>query len=314
MRFNAEKFLNEAGIAYRDRGINVPKNAVNIRCIYCGEQRYHLVVYNKRKYAKCWVCHKRVSTVQLVKDVAKCSWEEAKQLVYGERHLLFTYEEDIKQEAIKVLRAEVCRLPKGTAPIITTEKRKPSKIRENAKLYMFYRRDISAQRVEGYDLHYGYGGEQEYRIVIPMYFGGELVNYTGRDFTGKSGLRYKDCKVENCVLLPTEFLYGLDEFEGKRAIIVEGAIDRIKLGRNDTLAINTKYLSGRQKTMISNLDLRELIFVLDPDAYRDAEELAEYFRPVVDKVKAVKLDGGDPAKVGRWGVERAIEEVKWFDF
>jgi len=183
----------------------------------------------------------------------------------------------------------------------------------NAKRYLFFKRNIAAQRVEQFNLHYGYGGEQAYRIVVPMYFGGRLMTYTGRDFTDRSPLRYKACRTENCVLLPTEFMYGLDEFEGRRAVVVEGAFDSIAMG-NGTLAASTNKLSFKQKAMLCNLDLEELTFVLDPGAFDAAEELAEYFRPVVDRVKAVRLEKGDPAEVGCAEVRKRIAETKWFDF
>ena len=309
MNFNAEKFLNDCGISYRSRGINVPRNAVNICCIYCGETRYHLVINKRKPFSSCWVCGKYVSTVELVKDILKCSWADARKIVYGTKHILFSYDGATYD---KPERAKICRLPKYVKPVLE-DIVNPNMIRENAKRYLFFKRHISVQRVQQFNLHYGYGGGQAYRIVIPMYFGGQLMTYTGRDFTGRSELRYKACKTEDCILLPTEFLYGLDEFEGRSAVVVEGAFDRIIMG-NGAMAASTNRLSAKQKSMLSNLDLEELVFVLDPGAFDKAEELAEYFRPVVNKVKAVRLTKGDPAKLGFAVVKKKIQETKWFDF
>lgn len=309
MNFNAEKFLEDAGIKYRTRGINVPKHAVNICCTYCGETRFHLVIRKRKGYSNCWVCKKRVSTVELVMSITKCSISEAREIVYGDKHYLFKYGYDETFE--KIARATACKLPPHTLPL-TGNGRKPDPIRRSAWKYLIGR-SISVQKVEDFDLHYGRGGEQAYRIVIPMYFGGQLVNYTGRDFTGKSELRYRACSTQDCVLVPDEFLYGLDDFEGHRAIIVEGAFDRIALGKN-VLAVNTNKLSPRQKGMLGYLDLKELVFVFDPGAFGEALELAEYFRPIIDKIKAVELTEGDPSELGRSKVFDLINKTKWFDF
>lgn len=322
MNFDAEKFLSDAGISFKTKGENVPRDAVNICCFYCGDsgKRYHLVINKHKPFSACWVCGKYVPTVELVKDILKCSWADARKIVYGDKHILFGYDDEIFD---RPKRAKICRLPKYVRPVLENVS-KYDTIRENAKQYLFFKRNISVQRVEQFNLCYGYGGEQAYRIVIPMYFGGQLMTYTGRDFTDRSGLRYKACETENCVLLPTEFLYGLDEFEGHKAIVVEGAFDRIVMG-NGAMAASTNKLSPKQKSMLCNLDLEELVFVLDPDAFDKAEELAEYFRPVVNRVKAVQLvrDNpnslkslvrGDPAKLGSGVVRKRIRETKWFDF
>lgn len=311
MKFNAESFLDDAGIPYRSKGVNVPKDAVNICCIYCGERRYHLVIRKRKKYCNCWVCKNYISVVQIVKDILNCSWKDAQKIVYGDKHVLFDADEETHVGGRE--RAEICRLPKGISPLMKTTS---DDLWLNAVKYAVDRLRAKdwAECIDRHNLHYGYSGEQAYRIVVPMYFGGRLMTYTGRDFTNRSPIKYKTCKKENSVMLPTEILYGLDTFTGYRAIIVEGPFDKLVMGEQ-ALAASTNKLSARQKTILCNLDLEELIFVMDPDAIDMAEELATYFRPVIDRIKIVRLEKEkDPADLGYAAVIKQIEKTKWFDF
>ena len=120
--FDAEGFLSGHSLAFRRKGVNVPKDAVNVCCIYCGERRFHLAIRKNKHYVNCWVCHKYVPTAEFVKDVAKCSWAEARQIVYGARAGLFMHTET----CTRPIRAEVCRLPKGCERVYSAEKRKPN--------------------------------------------------------------------------------------------------------------------------------------------------------------------------------------------
>lgn len=306
MKFNPVEFLDSAGIPYKSKGANVPRNAVNINCIYCNESKQHLVVNTDRPFVKCWVCKAYATYVQFVMDISKCSTTDAQQIVYGNRssliELAFEIEEEVEQ------RARVCNLPEGTFPIITEND--PLALQSSAIKYLV-NRSISA---DNNNLHYGEYGEQAYRVVIPMYFGGQLVTYTGRDFSGRSSLRYKTCKTENCVLKPTEILYGFDEFEGDTGMLVEGPIDRLAMRSNAFLGVSTSDLSPKQKKLILELDLKVLCVILDPGMETVAEELGSYFVPIIDIVKVVVLEGGDPAKLGYKKVMQQITETKSFDF
>jgi len=308
MNFDVERFLSNSSLEYRTKGVNVPKEAVNIKCIYCGEQRFHLVIRKRMNYGNCWVCKVRKSVVEIVKDIAGCTWNEARQIVFGDRiaaSMLLAFGEQEEKQVVSI-----CKLPKFTYPL--SDEQWANRLYRTARNYLD-RRSVCEADITEFDLHYGVEGEQAYRVVIPMYFGGKLVTYTGRDWTERSELRYRACPTDLCVLLPTDFLYGYDTFVGHRAIVVEGAFDKIATGKQ-ALAASTNKLSSKQKAMIARLDIDELVFVLDPDAADAAEELAYYFRPIVKRVKIVKLTGGDPAKVGRAGVMSQIERAKWFDY
>lgn len=51
--------LTIAGIQCRERGTNVGRDHVNICCVFCGEERFHLGIHVHHGYFHCWVCHAR---------------------------------------------------------------------------------------------------------------------------------------------------------------------------------------------------------------------------------------------------------------
>lgn len=309
--FDVEKFLSDVGVEYRKSGKNVPKDAINIKCIYCGETRFHLVLHKKKSYCNCWVCKIYKSTVEVVKDLLRCSWTEAREIVFGKQRVgVFSYGVD-EYETQERARVEKCVLPQFTYSIT---KLKSDPVQVSARRYLMGRYVRKYDIWLEYDLHYGAAGEQAYRIVFPMYFGGQLVTYTGRDFTGRANLRYKTCSFENSVLLTTEILYGIDSFAGKTAILVEGPFDKVVMRDHSVLAISTDKLSTQQKNQLNSLELEQLIIVLDRSAYEHGIEIAEYFRPLIPKIKVVRLPKKDPGVVGRMGTYTAIRQTKWFDF
>lgn len=308
MYFDATSFLGDLGIEFRTQGKNVPKDAVNIKCVFCGESRFHLVVHKRKPFCSCWVCKTYKPTVELVRMLAKCSWDEARELVFGRKAAsIFTRDFD---ETYERTQPRVCELPKFTYPIA---KNKKDPLLYSARSYLTERMvplEISSE----YNLHYGAYGDQAYRVIFPMYFGGKLVTYTGRDFTGRSSIRYKACPMENSVMLTTDILYGIDSFEGKKAIIVEGPVDKVVLQDNNVLGVNTDKLSPKQKKLLNSLELDELIIILDRQAYENGLEIAEYFRPIIQKIKVVKLPKKDPGILGKKKTFEAIMKTKYFDF
>ena len=147
---------------------------------------------------------------------------------------------------------------------------------------------------------YGTGpiGPYKFRIIAPIFYGGRMVSYQGRDITGKSKIKYKACSKSMELVNHKRILYGLD-FVNDVAIIVEGIADVWRLGKGAVATFGIEFTQP-QVAILSKLRKCFIMFDAEEIAQKKAKELAESIvslNPNV-KVEIIKLSGvKDPAEL-----------------
>ena len=108
------------------------------------------------------------------------------------------------------------------------------------------------------------GHDFRLRIIIPIYTPqGDLVNFQGRDITGKQELRYKGCPIKEAVIHHKKLLYGAEQCRDMQRIVVcEGVFDQWRLGRGAVATFGTS-LKAEQLAMLSLWP--EIVFLFDPE-------------------------------------------------
>lgn len=286
--------LDALGVDMKRTGKNVARNDVNIDCPWCGADK-HLAIHRQTGLLNCWVCNldsgKYPSFTGLIMELENINYSDAKALVM--QHL--TDEEAATELWV---RPRNTKLPKGAQPFDNPENREA---RDIAYVYL-YNRGFRKRQIRQYKLMFTpleTGDDYSGRVIFPIFDNGVLASWTGRDYTGRSPIRYNNCRVEDSMMRVKELLYGIDDFKGKHCRLVEGPLDAITIG-NTALCVFRAKISREQRKRLLSLGLDSISLIFDSgDGVTNAIKIAEDLSPFVSKIKVVELGAKDVAEAGQ---------------
>jgi len=308
-KLDLEALLTSLDIEWKSSGENVGRHCTGICCPFCDDNNFHLGIFKSGKNFSCWKCRTTGSLFDLLSAIRGISWKEYVQLIsqqalwrskdaVGEIQRIFAGTEE---ETPLSERQTYNVLPEYTETI--TE---DSLTRSPLLQRFLSERDISLATLIASRVAVGRAGDFCHRLVVPIYEENEMVGYQGRDLTGKANLKYLTPAGFNIM----DYLYNVDFVEPRSSIIlVEGIIDAWRLGFG-TVATFSTVVSAIQRSKLFKLKPTELVFAWDSDAYGLAKKQAEYWAPLVDKVKVIRFpDGHDPDSFGEEGTKALIREA-----
>jgi hypothetical protein len=261
--FDWLKFLDTYRIEYVMAGPNIGRNNAGIKCPFCGDDpSFHLGISLDGKGFHCWRepsrgAHSGRSPHKLVMRLLGCSFTQAQAIVGDQDRKVVandsTFDTDIKRRMSMAhsttghssvgrleLLPEFKKIPtftekpfQGRGPLVNSLfipylRRRGYSIKEIDKL------------VERFDLHYALTGKFAYRLIIPVFMDGKLVNWTGRAVTTDT-LRYKtlshDMEVSRKADLPPapmnvkDCLFDYDDLKngGDILVLTEGPFDAMRI-------------------------------------------------------------------------------------
>lgn len=256
--------LGEHGVPFIERGPNVKRGELNIRCPFCGsaDPSYHMGLNLENGWWACWRNneHRGKSPLRLLVQLLHIPYFRARQIAgLGEDYVDPDGFDAVAARVmgrdglhkVEHVRREFLQLPRELIPI---QDHGPSR---RAWTYLRQRRGFSALGV--FDLVREYGlctstaGDWKDRVVMPYVVDGELVAWTGRAIA-HSTIRYKDLSLDDCLVPIKHTLYNHDcILEGGLAlVVVEGPIDALKLdlyGRDHgvrAVALSTNSINPQQ--------------------------------------------------------------------
>lgn len=300
--------LDAIGVDMKRSGKNVARNDVNIDCPWCGADK-HLAIHRQTGLLNCWVCNleghdKYPSFVNLIMELESVTYIVAVELI--NQHM--TDEEAATELWVRPRRT---KLPDGAQHFDYPQN---EAARDIAYSYL-YNRGFRKRQIRQYKLLFTpleTGDDYFGRIIIPIFDQGVLASWTGRDYTGRSPLRYNNCKVENSIMRVKELLYGIDDFKGKHCRLVEGPFDAMTIGSTALCVFRAKISREQRKRLLSlGLDSISLIFDYG-DGVANAIKIAEDLSPFVPKIKVVELGAKDVAELGVWLTLRTEERTPYF--
>lgn len=229
--------LSERRVDYIDKGPNVKRGEVNIRCPFCGsaDPSYHMGLNLNTGWWSCWrnkSMHSGKSPVRLLMTLLRVSFGEARDIAgLGDDYRDPEGFDSIKARLQALGRPVAapaprsCAWPPGFHEIDGTG---ASRLHWD---YLKQRRfdDISAL-VAQYRLSFTRSGPQAYRIILPFLVFGEVVTWTGRAI-GPSSARYLDQPLEDAAIGPKHTLYNHDALlqPAEALVLVEGQFDVLKI-------------------------------------------------------------------------------------
>lgn len=280
--------LQNLGIEYKTSGKNVSAGWVNIRCIFCGDTGHHLGINLKSKVYSCWICRSSGNIFSLLKKKYDSSNREVFEIIKPFVGKISTKDNTAKPSAKKKRRVDL--------PSFSMDK--PLKIHANylkergfdhkflEKVFgIKYTGQIS--KYQAFDRVIDF----KFRIIIPVFINGELVNFTGRDVSGCSDERYKNCPNDDALISTKDTIYGYDSIVGDTAVLVEGPTDVWSLGPGALGIFGLKYTENQIK-LLYRKGLRKCIIFLDnePTAQKIAKKLAREVGSFIPEVGVLTPD------------------------
>lgn len=254
--------LQRAGVSFVEQdSASVSSKCVGISCPFCEERGkspdkgFHLGVFRDSGGFYCWRCQAKGTLWQLLKRLAPRS--DIKGLVKDFKGITYNVVETSNIFDNKSLVAGA--LPYKEA----LESERPECdlfrkfIRELRQI-----RNIHEEELERRGVLYGCYGRVAYRVLFPVYYQGQIKGWVGRDLTGESRAKYINYGVSR------EYLYGYDDVEANRSVIVcEGVFDQIRLGSNSVAILGSKMTSD-QILKLLELSPIQVFVMLDGDTIK----------------------------------------------
>ena len=178
-------------------------------------------------------------------------------------------------------------------------------------------RSITQPTIDKFNIGYTDVTDKKYswrnRLIIPSYDSfGELNYFVGRDFTGKSKMKYKNCDVKKNGIIFQESLINWDA----DIVLVEGAIDCLRYP--NTIALLGKQLTKDSMLLnaLHNKSNGHIIVALDGDTKeQETDNICSllYTNSIRKRLKCVYLSKATPYKdfseAYEYGGPRAVMNI-----
>ena len=280
--------FDEYDVEYWTSGKNVSRGWINIQCVYCADDSNHLGIRLRDFRVHCWKCGGH-NIIQLLMNVAGCTFSKAKEIRLSLGADVPAPPLNDKPSSEYVTRV---RLPLGSTNHF------PNPHIKYLRKRGFYK---PRKTIRKYKLQAMYTtGKWKFRIIIPIYFEGQLVSYTSRDITDRQDPPYLHAPLTKSRMNPKEVIYNYDTLvSGGDAILVEGPIDVWKLGDGAISFLGVEN-TLQQIVLLKDIKIRNLFILYDNDrpGKRAASRTARDCAPLVKSVEIVNLlEQHDPGEL-----------------
>lgn len=187
---------------------------------------------------------------------------------------------------------------RGQGPTLLSMPLGCSDIRAGAEAYLSGRNFDVDNLVEEWGLRMApHTGNYKFRIIAPIFYNHQMVSFQGRDYTGKSELKYKACPIPMEIRHHKDILYGLDKCKGDSIVITEGITDVWRLGPGAVCTFGIKFKAA-QVQEIARRGFRRIHILFDWEefAYYQAVRLASMLgiNGMDAVVHSIMSEGMDP--------------------
>lgn len=295
------RLLDSLNLTYQTEGHKHCRPGwVNMPCCHCqGNPGLHLGWNIQGEYFYCWRCgpHRTIDTLCHLSGLSPAEVRKLMRQFRGKPRMPHTH-------FTRSPRTKSFKFPSGTGPM-----------QKQHKKYLL-RRGFDPEYLEKEWGLLGTGpismlDERDYkhRILIPIYWEGQVVSFQCRDITGKSPAKYKACPKDRHLINPKEILYGKQEQWEDVGICVEGPSDVWRLGPEAFAVLGISYKTEQVKEMAKRFSKVAVVFDDDPQAIKQADKLVADLK--ICGVKAWRVDiEGDPGAMSPEEAKYLIKSIK----
>lgn len=254
---------------------------VNIDCPYCDEKGHYNMGFNcAGNYYHCWKSLHQYPIKKVLSDVLNVPMNSVDEI-------LSEYEGGARLSKKLKSKSNVksIELPTDT---FTPAERKYLKSRGFSPKYLNQKYGI----VGG-----GISGKWKFRIIIPIYYNGQLMSWTGRSILSKKKIkelgipRYKNLSIEESVKNPKELFFNLDNCKGKEVVLTEGSFDVLRFDGNAICSLGTELTEGQITLLSERFEKIFILFDNEPEAQEKAHKFGMQLSSIGIDVEIVDAYG-----------------------
>lgn len=275
---NFEKLFRDYNVKH---SLKINRGWINCNCPFCDtkETSFNLGFNPAGNYYHCWKSKHNYSlqeVLSILLNIPIASVNEVLKDYAGVGEII----PEKKKSKIKYLE-----LPTDT---FTPAERKYLKSRGFSPKYLNEKYNI----VGG-----GISGDWKFRIIIPVYFNGKLMSWTGRSILSKEKLkqleipRYKNLAIEKSVKNIKELFFNLDNCKGKEVVLTEGAFDVLRFDGNAICSMGTELTEGQVSLLAERFEKVFILFDNEPEAQEKARKFGLQLSSIGLEVEIVDAYG-----------------------
>lgn len=326
--FKWRGLLEEQRVPHIDRGPNVKRGELNIRCPFCGsaDPSFHMGLNLETGYWACWRNnnHRGKSPLRLIMALLQVPYWKAREVAGLSADF-------VDPEGFTAIAARIL----GRDGLMTSEKAPPARFLDLPRDFEYieqsgpgyrhfsYLRDargfgtFTGQVARRYELCCG-GDVWRDRVIFPYFLDGHLVTWTGRSINGHP-IRYRDLEVNESLVAPKHTLYNHDVIlqPALALVVVEGPMDTLKLDLFGkaygvrAVGLSTNSMTDDQLFILTEVaeQFHRVIFMMDNasalgivDTMRMRAQVSHIKNSTITPVPFGKKDAGElkPAEVCSW--------------
>lgn len=234
---------------------------VNTRCIFCGGNSFKLGFNIQEEFCTCFAC--------------------------GSHPLEQTVGQLIGMNSY-VVKKEI--LPKYRTKVTVKDSQETHHVKElvlPTDGFLDCERKYLLERHFNPDfLHKKYGvvgggkfGDFAYRIILPLFYQGRLVSWTGRSILSKEKTeeldipRYYNLSERKSVMNPKDLFFNMDNCNQSSVLLVEGPFDCLRMGDNCICSFGTGVKDTQQELLASRFNHIYISFDNDKESQEKAKKL-----------------------------------------
>jgi len=239
-----QSLLREGGVPFIERGKNVGRGEINIRCPWCAsaDPSFHMGINLETGHWACWrnrKDHSGKSPVRLLVKLLGLPYWRARELAgldptYVDPDGFSSVVARLKstgwsKDKAPDLAPKTLEFPRSFRPIIDSVA--TGRHRDYLITRGFHPDDLD-ELCYAYNLQASIGGDPKWnaRVILPFYLDDQLVTWTARAM-GNADIRYRDLEYDESVIPPKQTLFNHDVLlcGGTWLILQEGPVDALKM-------------------------------------------------------------------------------------
>lgn len=336
--FNWRNLLDEQRIAYIERGANVKRGEVNIRCPFCGagDPSFHMGLSPETGWWACWrnSGHRGKGPLRLIVALLQVPYWKAREIAGLTKD--YVDPEGFDAVAARILGHDgvMAREPIPRPRTLTWPRYFTEIGQGQGWRHLRYLSDQRGFREHAPRLCRQYelmccqdDPDWNNRVLMPYILDDHLVAWTGRAI-GYQKIRYRDLPIEECLIPPKATLFNYDAIRegGLALIVVEGPVDTLKIdyfGRDvgvRSVGLSTNSMTDDQLYMLGDAvgQFRRILFMLDNatalgivDSMRLRQRITHLPDTGIIPVPYGRKDAGElsPTEATEWA-DNLAEELK----
>lgn len=314
MIFDWLSFLQQERIEYFERGRNVARGHVNVKCPFCGndDPSHHMGLELETGKWGCYRdrSHRGIKPQRLIVALKRCTWAEANALATDSAIV-----EEASWAELKSRLESGGAVQEQSDPETITLPKNFHTLNSKGVIgrfwkYLVRKRGFKNEHIPKlcrlYNLRASLVGKFAFRVIFPLYYEDQIVGWTGRAI-GRSDARYMTEPPGDSVVQRVVWNHQNARTGGRLLVICEGPMDALKvdffgrrLGIRAVALMSTSSPAAKLRLIRGLVDrFDRTVVVLDQGAMRMAQDLKE--RLSAPSVEVSRLPDGikDPGDMTR---------------